>query len=75
MNALQAETALAPPEAHFDGAPDVQHVLDKLGQSADACNLKIAAAVLGSRLAESRRRVQESIELMRTAVKLQDEGP
>jgi predicted Zn-dependent protease len=75
LNRLREETALAPGEAGFDGAPDVQHVLDKIGQTGDAYNLKIAAAILGSRIAESRRQIPQSIELMRTAVKLQDEAP
>jgi len=75
LSALRAATALAPGEASFDAGPDVQHVLDKIGQTGDACNLKIAAAILGSRVAEARRRIPESIELMRAAVKLQDEGP
>jgi len=59
----------------LEGAPDVQHVLDKIIQTADAVNLKIAAAILGSRVAEARKKIPESVELMRTAVKLQDEGP
>jgi tetratricopeptide (TPR) repeat protein len=75
LSALRAESALAPGEASFDGAPDVQHVLDKLSQTGDAYNLKIEAAILGSRIAEAQRRFPESIELMRTAVKLQDEAP
>ena len=45
------------------------------GRPGDAYNLKIAAALLGSRIAEARRQTSESIELMRTAVKLQDEAP
>jgi tetratricopeptide (TPR) repeat protein len=75
LNGLREETALAPGEASFEGAPDVQHVLDKIGQTGDADNLKIAAAILGSRIAESRRQIPQSIELMRMAVKLQDEAP
>jgi tetratricopeptide (TPR) repeat protein len=75
LKELQAETALAPEEPGFGEAPDVRHVLDKIGQAGDAYNLKIAAAVLGSRIAESRRLTPESIDLMRTAVKLQDEAP
>jgi len=73
--ALQAEGALAPPAASFDGAPDVRHVIDKIIQTADAYNLMIARSILGSRIAEAKRLTAESIELMRTAVKLQDEGP
>jgi tetratricopeptide (TPR) repeat protein len=75
LNALQAEMALAPAAASFEGPPDVRHALDKLTQSYDAFDLKIAAAILGSRIAEARRQVPESIELMRAAVKLQDEMP
>jgi len=75
LKGLQSETALAPPEVSLEGAPDVQHVLDKIIQTADAVNLKIAAAILGSRVAEARKKIPESVELMRTAVKLQDEGP
>jgi len=75
LKALQAEAASAPPGANFDGAPDVRHVLDKISQTGDAYNLKIAAALLGSRIAEAKRQIPESIELMRTAVKLQDEAP
>jgi len=75
LKGLQSETALAPPEASFDGAPDVHHVLDKITQTGDAVNLKIAAAILGSRVAEGRGEIPESMELMRTAVKLQDEAP
>jgi hypothetical protein len=47
LDALRAETALAPAGTSFDGPPDVQHVLHKI----------------------------EATELMRTAVKLQDEMP
>jgi tetratricopeptide (TPR) repeat protein len=75
LTALRAETALAPAEASFAGPLDVRHVLDKLGQTDDAFDLKIAAAILGSRIAEARRQIPESIELMRAAVKLQDEIP
>jgi tetratricopeptide (TPR) repeat protein len=75
LDALQAETALAPAEARFDGPLDVRHVLDKLGQTDDAFDLKIAGAILGSRIAEARRQIPEAIELMRIAVKLQDEIP
>jgi len=75
LNALQAEMALAPAAASFEGPLDVRHVLDKLTQSYDAFDLKIAAAILGSRIAEARRQIPESIALMRAAVKLQDEMP
>jgi hypothetical protein len=75
LSTLRAETALAPGEAGFDSGPDVQHVLDKISQTGDAYNLKIAAAILASRIAEARRQFPASIELMRTAVKLQDEAP
>jgi tetratricopeptide (TPR) repeat protein len=75
LEALRAETALAPAAASFDGPPDVQHVLDKITQSVDAYDLKIGAAILGSRIAEAQRRTPQAIELMRTAVKLQDEMP
>jgi tetratricopeptide (TPR) repeat protein len=75
LTALRAETALAPGEASFAGPLDVRHVLDKLSQSDDAFDLKIAAAILGSRIAEGRRQLPQSIELMRAAVKLQDEIP
>jgi tetratricopeptide (TPR) repeat protein len=75
LKELQAETALAPGEPRFGEAPEVRHVLDKIGQAGDARNLKIAAALLGSRIAEARHRTLESIDLMRTAVKLQDEAP
>ena len=75
LKALEAETALAPPAAHFEGPLDVRHVIDKLTQSDDAADLRIAAAILGSRIAEARRQVPQSIELMRAAVKLQDDMP
>jgi len=75
LDALRAEAALAPAEASFDGGPDVQHVLNKIAQTSDAYNLKIAASILGSRIAEAHRQIPESIDLMRTAVKLQDEAP
>jgi predicted Zn-dependent protease len=75
LKELRAETALAPGEPSFAGAPDVRHVLDKIWQAGDAYNLRIAAALLGSRIAEARRQTPESIDLMRTAVKLQDEAP
>ena len=75
LKALDAEAALAPAAPNFDGAPDVQHVLDKITQSTDVYILKIGAAILGSRIAEARRRTPEAIELMRQAVKLQDEMP
>jgi hypothetical protein len=75
LDALRAETALAPGAASFDGPPDVQHVLDKITRSVDAYDLKIGAAILGSRIAEAQRRTPQAIELMRTAVKLQDEMP
>jgi hypothetical protein len=75
LKALEAETALAPPAADFEGLLDVRHVLDKLNQSYDAADLRIAAAILGSRIAEARRQIPRSIELMRAAVKLQDDMP
>lgn len=75
LKALEAETALAPPAANFDGPLDVRHVLDKLNQSYDAADLRIAGAILGSRIAEARRQIPRSIELMRAAVKLQDDMP
>jgi tetratricopeptide (TPR) repeat protein len=75
LESVLAEAALAPPDASFDGPPDVQHVLDKIVQSADVYNLKIGAAILESRIAEGRRQMPRAIELMRTAVKLQDEMP
>jgi len=75
LDALRAEAALAPAGADFDGPPDVQHVLDKITKSIDVYYLKIGAAILGSRIAEAQRRMPEAIELMRTAVKLQDEMP
>jgi hypothetical protein len=75
LKALEAETALAPPAADFEGPLDVRHVLDKLNQSSDAADLRIAAAILGSRIAEARRQIPRSIELMRAAVKLQDDMP
>jgi len=75
LDALRAETALAPAAAGFDGPPDVQHVLDKITHSVDAYDLKIGAAILGSRIAEAQRRMPQAIGLMRAAVKLQDEMP
>jgi len=75
LDSVLAEAALAPPDASFDGPPDVQHVLDKIIQSADVYNLKIGAAILESRIAEARRQMPRAIELMRTAVKLQDDMP
>jgi hypothetical protein len=75
LKALEAETALAPAAADFEGPLDVRHVLDKLNQSYDAADLRIAAAILGSRIAEARRQIPRSIELMRAAVKLQDDMP
>jgi predicted Zn-dependent protease len=75
LDALRAEAALAPAAPSFDGAPDVRHVLDKINQSIDACDLKIGAAILGSRIAEAQGRLPQALELMRTAVKLQDEIP
>jgi tetratricopeptide (TPR) repeat protein len=75
LDALRSEAALAPAAASFDGPPDVQHVLDKITKSVDAYDLKIAAAILGARIAEAQRQMPRAIELMRTAVKLQDEMP
>jgi tetratricopeptide (TPR) repeat protein len=75
LQALQAETASAPGPADFAGAPDVQHVLDKISRSSDAYNLKIAGAILGSRLAEARREFASAIGLMRAAVQFQDDMP
>ena len=75
LEALHAEAALAPAAPSFEGAPDVQHVLDKITQSTDVYDLKIGAAILGSRIAEAQRRTPQAIELMRAAVKLQDEMP
>jgi tetratricopeptide (TPR) repeat protein len=73
--ALRSEAVLAPAAASFDGPPDVQNVLDKITQTCDAFNLKIGAALLGSRIAETKRQMPQAIELMRTAVKLQDDMP
>jgi predicted Zn-dependent protease len=75
LEALHAEAALAPAAPSFEGAPDVRHVLAKITQSTDVYDLKIGAAILGSRIAEAQRRTPQAIELMRAAVKLQDEMP
>ena len=75
LDAILAESALAPAAANFEGPPDVRHVLDKITQSIDAYDLKIAAAVLGSRIAEAHREMPRALDLMRRAVKLQDELP
>lgn len=75
LDALRAEAALAPAAPNFDGPPDVRHVLDKINQSIDVYDLKIGAAILGSRIAEAQRRMPQALELMRAAVKLQDEMP
>jgi Flp pilus assembly protein TadD len=75
LDGLRAEAALAPAAASFDGPPDVRHVLDKITQSIDAYDLKIGAAILGSRIAEAQRRMPQALEFMRAAVKLQDEMP
>jgi tetratricopeptide (TPR) repeat protein len=75
LDALRAETSLAPAAASFDGPPDVRHAQDRITQSVDAFDLSIAAAILGSRIASARRQMPEAIDLMRTAVKLQDDMP
>jgi predicted Zn-dependent protease len=75
LETVQAAMSLAPKAASFDGPPDVEHVLEKTSQTIDADNLKIAAAILGSRIAEARKRKRAAIDLMRHAVKLQDETP
>jgi tetratricopeptide (TPR) repeat protein len=75
LDALVAETALAPAAASFDGPPDVQHVLDKITLAVDAGDLKIAAAILGSRIAEARQQMPQAVELMRAAVNIQDQLP
>jgi hypothetical protein len=75
LDALRAEAPLAPAAASFDGPPDVRHVLHKVTESIDAYDLKIGAAILGSRIAEAQRRIPQALELMRAAVKLQDEMP
>lgn len=75
LTALQSEARKAPPEARFDGPPDVQHVNEKISQSADAIDLRIAAAILGSRIAEAEGRIAEATRLMRVAVRLQDDMP
>jgi tetratricopeptide (TPR) repeat protein len=75
LAAVRAETGLAPPAANFDGPPDVRNVLDKINQTCDAIDLKIGAAVLGSRIAEAGHRLPEAMELLHTAVELQDNMP
>jgi tetratricopeptide (TPR) repeat protein len=75
LDALRAQTVLAPAAPSFDGPPDVENVLEKISQSCDAFNLQIATALLGSRIAEGKRQMPRAIELMRTAVKLQDDMP
>jgi tetratricopeptide (TPR) repeat protein len=75
LDALRSEAALAPVAVSFDGPPDVRHVLDKIAKWVDVYDLKIAAAILGSRIAEAQRRMPQAIDLMRSAVKLQDEMP
>lgn len=75
LDALRAETSAAPLAANFEGAPDVQHVLDKITKSVDAYDLKIATAILSSRIAEARRQFPQALEQMRTAVRLQDDMP
>jgi tetratricopeptide (TPR) repeat protein len=75
LEAVRAETALAPPAANFAGPPDVRNVLDKINQTCDAINLKISAAVLSSRLAEAAHQLPQAVELLHTAVELQDDMP
>jgi tetratricopeptide (TPR) repeat protein len=75
LTTVRDETALAPPAASFDGPIDVQNILDKDAQTVDAVDLQIAAALLDSRIAESRRQMPQAIEFMRHAVELQDGIP
>jgi tetratricopeptide (TPR) repeat protein len=75
LDALRSEAARAPAAPSFDGPPDVQHVIEKITQAADVDDAKIAAAILGSRIAEARHQLPRAIDLMRTAVKLQDDMP
>jgi tetratricopeptide (TPR) repeat protein len=75
LDALRAAAALMPAAPGFDGPPDVLHVNDKITQAVDVYDAKIAAAILESRIAEARRQLPRALELMRTAVKLQDEMP
>jgi tetratricopeptide (TPR) repeat protein len=73
LQALNGEASLAPPAANLDGPPDVEHVLDKMSQTMEAVDLKIAAAILGSRIAEARQQMPRAIALMRDAVSLHDQ--
>jgi len=75
LSALRAEAARAPAAPSFDGPPDVQHVYDKITQAVDADDMKIAVAILESRIAEAQRHLPRAVDLMRTAVELQDNMP
>lgn len=75
LEALGAAAARLPAIPSFDGPPDVAHVVDKIIQAADVYDMKIAAAILESRIAEARHQLPRAVELMRTAVRLQDEMP
>lgn len=75
LAALHAQSAQAPAGANFDGPPDVEHVLEKTSRTTDAVNLQIAAALLGSRIAEAGQHMATATELMHEAVRLQDQMP
>jgi tetratricopeptide (TPR) repeat protein len=75
LDGLRSEAARAPAAPSFDGPPDVQHVNDKITQALDAYDAKISTAILESRIAEARHQISHATELMRAAVKLQDEMP
>ncbi len=75
LEGLQKESALAPTESPFGTALEVEHAIDKVTQTDDAVALKIAAALLGARIAESSGSMSESVRLLREAVVLQDGMP
>jgi len=75
LQSLRAAAALLPRAPSFEGPPDLAHVLDKITQAVDISDLNIASAILESRLAEAQHDRARAIELMRRAVRLQDEMP
>jgi tetratricopeptide (TPR) repeat protein len=75
LNALLAETALAPPAPVFGEAPDVEHVLDKLAQAGDLDSLEMCTAILRARIAEAHEQLAPATEFLREAVRIQDATP
>jgi tetratricopeptide (TPR) repeat protein len=75
MKSLQNEAALlpAPPDTH--GALDLEHWSENSWTVTNRGSMAVATAILSARLAQGRGQMEQAMELLRTAVQVQDEIP